>query len=146
MQGFYNNIIDNIIAIRIAIAFTVSAIVFIIGSFGYHFVEVMEFFNGFYMTFITISTIGLSELTNLSSAGRVLTMVIFMMGIAHCIAEVLQEANIPTVVVENRASSSERIKHLREEGCENYCTLKQRVWKHDFMKHINSHQSTTQSA
>jgi len=106
------------------------------------------------MTFITITTIGFSELTNLSSAGRILTMVIFVMGIGvisyiasqttqlifeseifkrramkkqlekmeqhyivagygrigHRIAEVLQEANIPLVIVENRESSIDRIK------------------------------------
>lgn len=153
MQGFYNNIIENIIAIRIAMAFTILVVVFLIGSLGYHFIEGMAFFDGFYMTFITITTIGFSELTNLSAAGRILTMVIFVMGIGvisyiasqttqlifeseifrkramrkqlekmeqhyivagygrigHRIAEVLQDANIPIVVIENRESSIEQI-------------------------------------
>ena len=154
MQRFYNDIIDNIIALRIAIALSVLVFVFLVGSIGYHFIEGMRFFDGFYMTFITITTIGFAELTNLSEAGRVLTMVIFVMGIGvisyiasqttqlifeseifrkramkkqlekmeqhyivagygrigHRIAEVLQEANIPVVVVENRESSIERIR------------------------------------
>ncbi|WP_138432012.1 potassium channel family protein [Fodinibius saliphilus] len=153
MQGFYNNIIDNIIARRIAIATTILVIVFIVGSLGYHFVEGMAFFDGFYMTFITITTIGFSEVTQMSSAGRILTMVVFVMGIGvisyiasqttqlifeseifkkramkkqlekmeqhyivagygrigHRIAEVLKEADIPIVVIENRESSIERI-------------------------------------
>lgn len=154
MNGFYDNFIDNIIALRISIAFSILVIVFFIGSVGYHVVEDMSFFNGFYMTFITITTIGFTELTDLSIAGRVLTMIIFVMGIGvisyiasqttqlifeseifkqramkkqlekmdqhyivagygrigHRIAEVLQEANIPLVVIENREESIERIK------------------------------------
>lgn len=59
----------------------VLVIVFIIGSVGYHFIEGMNFFDGFYMTFITITTIGFAELKNLTNTGRVLTMIIFVMGI-----------------------------------------------------------------
>jgi len=157
MNRFYNDIIDNIIALRISIALSVLVIVFFIGSVGYHFIEGMNFFDGFYMTFITITTIGFAELTNLSPAGRVLTMIIFVMGIGvisyiasqttqlifeseifrkramkkqlekmeqhyivagygrigHRIAEVLEEANIPIVVIENRESSIERIRDDR---------------------------------
>ncbi|NGP88642.1 potassium channel family protein [Fodinibius halophilus] len=154
MQGFYNNIIDNIIARRITIASTILIVVFIVGSIGYHLIEGLAFFDGFYMTFITITTIGFSEISNLSSAGRVFTMIVFVMGIGvisyiasqttqlifeseifkkramkkqlekmeqhyivagygrigHRIAEVLKEADIPIVVIENRKSSIERIK------------------------------------
>ncbi|TYP93937.1 voltage-gated potassium channel [Fodinibius salinus] len=154
MNTFYNNVIDNIIATRIAIALSILVVVFVVGSFGYNIIEGMSSFDGFYMTFITITTIGFSELTNLSPAGRILTMVIFVMGIGvisyiasqttqlifeseifkkramkkqrekmeqhyiiagygrigHRIAEVLREANIPIVVIENRESSIERIK------------------------------------
>jgi voltage-gated potassium channel len=157
MNRFYNDIIDNIIALRISIALSVLIVVFFIGSVGYHFIEGMNFFDGFYMTFITITTIGFAELTNLSPAGRVLTMVVFVMGIGvisyiasqttqlifeseifrkramkkqlekmeqhyivagygrigHRIAEVLKDADIPIVVVENRESSIERIRSNR---------------------------------
>jgi len=153
MRGFYNDIIENIIAIRIAIAFAILMIVFCIGSVGYHLIEDMGFFEGFYMTFITITTIGFAELRTLSPAGRILTMVIFVMGIGvisyiasqttqlifeseifrkramkkqlkkmdqhyivagygrigHRIAEVLRKADIPLVVIENRSSSIQRI-------------------------------------
>lgn len=157
MNRFYNDIIDNIIALRISIALSVLVIVFFIGSVGYHLIEGMNFFDGFYMTFITITTIGFAELTNLSPSGRVLTMIVFVMGIGvisyiasqttqllfeseifrkramkkqlekmeqhyivagygrigHRIAEVLEEANIPIVVIENRESSIERIRDDR---------------------------------
>lgn len=154
MFRFYNDIIDNIIIIRIAIAVSILIVVFVVGSLGYHFIEGMQFFDGFYMTFITITTIGFAELTNLSQGGRILTMVVFVMGIGvisyiasqttqlifeseifrlramkkqlekmerhyiiagygrigHRIAEVLQDANISIVVIDNRESSIERIK------------------------------------
>lgn len=154
MNGFYNNIIDNIIALRIIIASVILMIIFLIGSSGYHLIEGMNFFDGFYMTFITITTIGFSEITNLSTTGRIFTVVIFVMGIGvisyiasqttqlifeseifrkramkkqlqkmehhyivagygrigHRIAEVLQEADIPLVVIENQESSIERIR------------------------------------
>lgn len=154
MNRFYNNIIENIIALRIAIALSILLFVFLIGSIGYHIVEGMALFDGFYMTFITITTIGFSEIKNLTTAGRILTMVVFVMGIGvisyiasqttqlifeseifrkramkkqlermeqhyivagygrigHRIAEVLKNADIPIVVVENRESSIERIK------------------------------------
>lgn len=153
MFRFYNDIIDNIIVFRIAIAVSILVVVFIVGSLGYHFIEGMQFFDGFYMTFITITTIGFAELTNLSQGGRILTMALFVMGIGvisyiasqttqlifeseifrlramkkqlakieqhyiiagygrigHRIAEVLQDANIAIVVIDNKESSIKRI-------------------------------------
>lgn len=154
MRRFYSDIIENRILLRIGIASAVMVVIFILGSMGYHFIEGMSFFDGFYMTFITITTIGFSELQNLSDAGRVLTMLTFVMGIGvisyiasqttqllfeselfrrramkkqlekmenhyivcgygrigHRIAEVLKEADIPLVVVENRDSSIDRVR------------------------------------
>lgn len=154
MRSFFNNIIENVVALRISIAALILFVIFLLGSTGYHIIEGMSFFDGFYMTFITITTIGFSEIQNLSDSGRILTMILFVMGIGvisyiasqttqlifeseifrkramnkqlqsmsqhyivcgygrigHRIAEVLDEANIPIVVVENRPSSIERIK------------------------------------
>lgn len=81
MQDFYSNFLNNIVAVRIALALGILLVVFILGSFGYHLIEGMAFFDGFYMTFITITTIGFAELQNLSNAGRVLTMALFVLGI-----------------------------------------------------------------
>ncbi len=129
-------------------------IIFTVGSLGYHFIEQMTFFEGLYMTFITISTIGFTELHTLSNEGRVFTMLIFVVGIGvisyiasqttqlifegelfykramikklekmenhyiicgygrigNRIAEVLHDAGLPLVIVENRESSVERLK------------------------------------
>ncbi len=52
-----------------------------IGIFGYHFIEGLSFFDSFYMTVITISTVGFMEVKPLSTYGRLLTIVIITFGI-----------------------------------------------------------------
>ena len=153
-MGLLKKFIDNPGLKNIFAAFIILIIIFSLGSTGYHIIEDMTWFEGLYMTFITISTIGFTELHTLSNEGRVFTMMIFVTGIGvlsyiasqttqllfegelfykramkkrlekmeqhyiicgygrigHRIAEVLNEAGLPLVVVENRASSIERLK------------------------------------
>ncbi|HSV95444.1 MAG TPA: potassium channel family protein [Spirochaetota bacterium] len=40
------------------------------GTFGYHIVEGMTFFDSFYMTIITISTVGFAQINPLATPGR----------------------------------------------------------------------------
>ena len=54
----------------------------VFGTCGYYFVERMPFFEAFYMTIITISTVGYAEIIPLSQAGRALTIVIIILGIS----------------------------------------------------------------
>jgi len=56
-------------------------LVFAVGTIGYHFLEGTTFFDGFYMTFITITTIGFSEIKHFSIGGRILTVVLAIFGI-----------------------------------------------------------------
>lgn len=72
---------DNIIVTRIIIAFGILVIIFAIGSAGYNLIEDISVFDGFYMTFITITTIGFTEVVDLSAAGRIFTVIIFVLGI-----------------------------------------------------------------
>jgi voltage-gated potassium channel len=51
------------------------------GTSGYYFVEHMPLFEAFYMTIITISTVGYAEIIPLSQTGRTLTIVIIILGI-----------------------------------------------------------------
>ncbi|MFN1835019.1 TrkA family potassium uptake protein [Balneola sp. MJW-20] len=146
--------LENSVLFRIGMAFLLLITIFIIGTSGYHFLEGMKWFDGLYMTFITITTIGFSELKSLTVEGRVFTMIIFVMGIGvisyiasqstqlifeselffkramtkrlekledhyiicgygrigHRIAEVLTNAGLPIVIVENRESSIQRIR------------------------------------
>ena len=154
MKGLYSYSIENPVLIRIGTATLILVLIFVVGSTGYHYLEDMSWFEGFYMTFITISTIGFTELKNLSVEGRLFTVAVFVMGIGvisyiasqttqllfeselffkramkkqlqkmedhyiicgygrigHRIAEDLQNADLPLVIVENRDTSIERIK------------------------------------
>jgi voltage-gated potassium channel len=52
------------------------------GTSGYVIIEEMPPFEAFYMTIITISTVGFSEVRPLSSAGRVVTIIVIILGIS----------------------------------------------------------------
>ena len=52
------------------------------GTFGYHLFEDMPLFEAFYMTIITISTVGFSEIRPLTVVGRSITLVIIVLGIS----------------------------------------------------------------
>lgn len=54
---------------------------FCVGTMGYVLIEGWEWFDGFYMTFITLTTIGFAELENISKAGRAFTIFIGFFGI-----------------------------------------------------------------
>lgn len=64
---------------RFAILLSFGTISF--GTLGYYFFEGMTFFDAFYMTIITVSTVGFSEIKPLTTIGRSITMVVIMMGI-----------------------------------------------------------------
>jgi voltage-gated potassium channel len=51
------------------------------GTSGYYLFEDMPLFEAFYMTIITISTVGFSEIRPLTSVGRSITLVIIVLGI-----------------------------------------------------------------
>jgi voltage-gated potassium channel len=53
-----------------------------LGTCGYYFVEHMPLFEAFYMTIITLSTVGFAEVVPLSHAGRAITVIIIMLGIS----------------------------------------------------------------
>jgi voltage-gated potassium channel len=53
---------------------------FFIGIIGYHHLEDLNYFDSFYMTLITISTVGFTELKKFSTEGRILTSFIIICG------------------------------------------------------------------
>ncbi|MGD8961728.1 MAG: potassium channel protein [Desulfobacterales bacterium] len=67
------------IRLRYSIFMLIGIVAF--GTCGYYWVEHMPFFEAFYMTIITISTVGYAEIVPLSQAGRVLTIIIIILGI-----------------------------------------------------------------
>lgn len=66
--------------LRISLLFLVGIVTF--GTAGYAIFEEMGPFDAFYMTLITISTVGFSEIKPLSHVGRLITVVIIVSGIS----------------------------------------------------------------
>ncbi|MBT8248367.1 MAG: potassium channel protein, partial [Acidimicrobiia bacterium] len=52
-----------------------------VGTVGYVVIESASVFDSFYMTIITISTVGFEEVIDLSAAGRTLSMVLVVLGV-----------------------------------------------------------------
>ena len=52
------------------------------GTLGYHFIEGWPWFDGLYMTVITLATIGYGEVRSLSQTGRAFTMLLIVFGVA----------------------------------------------------------------
>lgn len=51
------------------------------GVAGYHFIEGWSWFDSFYMTVITFSTVGFQEVHPLTGAGRVFTVILIIVGV-----------------------------------------------------------------
>ena len=67
----------NRILFQVAVVFTVIAI----GAIGYHLIEGWPLFDGFYMTIITLATIGYGEVRQLSFSGRLFTIALITVGV-----------------------------------------------------------------
>lgn len=66
---------------RLTLALFVFTMILSFGTIGYHVVEGMGVFESFYMTLITVSTVGFSEIKDFSQAGRVITIIVIVTGI-----------------------------------------------------------------
>ncbi len=66
--------------LRISLLLLLFIIVF--GTAGYTLAEGMTVFDSFYMTLITISTVGFGEIVPLSHTGRIITVIIIISGIS----------------------------------------------------------------
>jgi len=67
---------------KLRISLTLLLVVILSGTIGYSFFEGMPVFDAFYMTIITISTVGFSEIKPLSQTGRIVTIFIIVSGIS----------------------------------------------------------------
>ena len=52
-----------------------------IGTFGYVFIEKWPFLDSLYMTVITLTTVGYGEIREISSTGRMFTIILIIMGV-----------------------------------------------------------------
>ena len=62
-------------------AASVAVLLLLVGTFGYHVLERWPLFDAFYMTVITLSTVGYGEVQPLSVPGRVLSIVLILGGV-----------------------------------------------------------------
>ena len=65
---------------KIIIGFLGTVLFMLIGTAGYHFLEGFSYLDAFYMTVITISTVGFGEVQTLSEAGRLFTIFLILFG------------------------------------------------------------------
>src|SRR5262245_57294760 len=70
------------------------------GTIGYHLIEGWSWFDGLYMTVITLATIGYGETHPLSIAGRTFTLIMIIIGVAlfGFLISVLTKALIETEI------------------------------------------------
>ena len=64
-----------------------------LGTFGYHFLEGWSYFDSFYMTAITVTTVGFGEVHKLSTPGRVFTLIVLFLGFGVAFAALSQFAS-----------------------------------------------------
>ncbi|MEI8181538.1 MAG: NAD-binding protein [Desulfomonile sp.] len=93
-------------------------LVLISGTLGYHFIEDWPFLDGLYMTVITITTIGFTEVHPLGSHGKIFTLFIICIGIGVVGQAVFQagrwlvEGEIKKVITRRRSMKAiEKIKN-----------------------------------
>jgi voltage-gated potassium channel len=67
---------------RLKISLALFSLIISFGTLGYHMVEGMSYFEAFYMTLITVTTVGFSEIKPLSEMGRLITVIVIVTGIS----------------------------------------------------------------
>jgi len=68
--------------LRLRLSLLLLLLIVLFGTFSYTLIEHMKPFDAFYMTLITISTVGFSEIAPLTQAGRLVTVFIIISGIS----------------------------------------------------------------
>jgi voltage-gated potassium channel len=79
---------------RLVFSFISLAVILALGTVGYVLAEHMSVFEAFYMSIITISTVGFSEIKPLSQTGRLITVVLIVTGISLLTYTLGQVVNI----------------------------------------------------
>jgi len=68
--------------VKLRISLFLLFVILVSGTVGYNVIEHMSVFDSFYMTLITISSVGFGEISPLSQTGRILTIFIIVCGIS----------------------------------------------------------------
>ena len=67
---------------RIILIAALLPVILCIGTMGFHVIEGYSLFDAFYMTLITVTTVGYQELHPLSHAGRVFNSLLILFGVS----------------------------------------------------------------
>jgi voltage-gated potassium channel len=70
---------------RVRIGATLLALVIVTGTIGYVIIEDVSWFDSFYMVIVTITTVGYSEVIDLSNLGRGLTIGLMVIGVGTAV-------------------------------------------------------------
>lgn len=80
---------------RLFVSLLTLVAILVLGTLGYHLIEHWPLFDSFYMTIITLSTVGYSEIRPLSTNGQIFTIILILFGaglIAYTIGNLIQFA------------------------------------------------------
>jgi voltage-gated potassium channel len=101
---------------RVALGLVIVAVLMLAGTAGYMLIEHWSFVDAFYMTVITITTVGYEEVRLLDTAGRIFTVSIIFVGVSTAyyvfaaITEVVVSGQFREFVGKN--SMNRKIQHL----------------------------------
>lgn len=102
---------------RLRIALSICAAIMCIGTLGYMGIEHYSFFDALYMSIITITTVGYSEINPLSTQGRIFTIFLILVGFSSLAytGSVVAESLLENVWKNNKgkAKMHKRIEELR---------------------------------
>jgi voltage-gated potassium channel len=94
------------------------AVVLLIGTMGYMFIESWPLLDAIYMTVITITTVGYGEIRNVDGAGRIFTIILIFMGMgsvaytAGVMAQAMVEGQLQVAL--GRRRLGQKIKGLKD--------------------------------
>ncbi|MDK2791861.1 MAG: voltage-gated potassium channel [Deferribacteres bacterium] len=103
---------------KLILSIVVILFILIAGTVGYEYIEGASFLNAFYMTVITITTVGFNEVFSLSNTGKYFTVFLILTGtgtIAFAFTQVLEiiiAGEVKKILV--RRKMDKKIKNLKE--------------------------------
>ena len=97
---------------RVMIALAALASLTAVGTVGYRIVSGAAWFDALYMTVITVSTVGFSEITPVSREGRVFTMLLIFGGVGTALYFVTSLAQLLAVDVLSKLAPSDSMQKL----------------------------------
>jgi voltage-gated potassium channel len=103
--------------IRIA---TFVVLLIVTGATGYHFIEGWPWFEGLYMTVITIATVGYGEVMPVSTLGRLFTMALIVFGVSVMGYALTQMTSFVVEGHFNRAFRGRRLERMIQQMSDHY--------------------------